>query len=126
MHPNTTNSTNKYEDKLLFPKLSYKITGLFFKTHNDLGRYRNEKQYADYLEELFKEKGISYQRETALKQSFSGERTNRNIPDFIIEDKIIIDVKAKRWLTKEDYFQMKRYLISGNKELGLIANFRQR
>lgn len=37
MHPNATN-TNK--GKVLYPELSYQITGLFFKVHNELGRYR--------------------------------------------------------------------------------------
>lgn len=60
-----------------------------------------------------------------LPASFAGERDRRNIPDFIIEDKIIVDLKAKRLTTKEDYFQMKRYLASYNKELGLVVNFRQ-
>ena len=55
-----------------------------------------------------------------------GERNRRKIPDFIIEDKIIIDLKAKTFITKEDYFQMKRYLVSYGKKLGLIINFRQR
>ena len=44
----------------------------------------------------------------------------------MIEDKIVIDIKAKRIITKSDYFQMKRYLTSSNKKLGIIVNFRQR
>ena len=50
----------------------------------------------------------------------------RNIRDFVIEDKIILDLKAKRIVTKEDYYQMKRYLAVSNKKLGLIVNFRQK
>ena len=54
-----------------------------------------------------------------------GERNGRNIPDFIIDDKIILDLKAKPIVTKEDYYQMKRYLKSSQKRLGIIVNFRQ-
>jgi hypothetical protein len=36
--------------EVLFPGLSYKLNGLFFAIQNKLGRYRNEKQYADALE----------------------------------------------------------------------------
>lgn len=119
------NAANVNRDKLVYPKLSYIITGLLYKTHNQLGRYRNEKQYTDYLEAILKENRINFKRESALTKSFIGERTSRNIPDFIIEDKIILDVKAKRLITKDDYFQMKRYLVSGKKRLGIIVNFRQ-
>jgi len=44
--------------------------------------------------------------------------------DFIIENKIIIDIKAKKFITKEDYYQMLRYLKGANLELGIIYNFR--
>ena len=111
--------------KVLYPELSYKIYGLCFEAHNKLGRYLNERQYCDYLERLFKENGINYVREKSLPVSFVGEKEGRNIPDFIIEDGIILDLKAKFIVTKQDYYQMQRYLNSYNKKLGLIVNFRK-
>lgn len=112
--------------KVLYPELSYKVYGLCFGVHNKLGQFRSEKSYADALEEALKIAGISYQREQSLSASFVGENDRRNIPDFLIEDKIILDIKAKRIITKEDYYQMKRYLVASNKKLGLIINFRQK
>lgn len=120
-----TNTANKKLDKVIYPKLSYKICGLCFQVHNELGRYRNEKQYSDALEEKFKENRIEYNRENAISQSFKGENKRRNITDFIIDNKIIIEIKTKRIILKEDYYQIKRYLVSANKKLGLIVNFRQ-
>ncbi|MBI4691998.1 MAG: GxxExxY protein [Candidatus Terrybacteria bacterium] len=117
-----TNKTNK----ILYPDLSYQICGLCFNVHNELGSFRSEKSYADALEKILQQNSIKYIRENSLKPSFENEGGRRNIPDFIIEDKIILDVKAKRIITKEDYYQMKRYLISSNKRLGLIVNFRQK
>jgi len=111
---------------ILYPELSYKLNNLFYKTHNKLGRYRNEKQYADYFELLLKKNELIYERELELLISFDGEKKRRNIVDFIIEDKIIIDFKTKTLITKEDYFQMQRYLISSGKESGIIINFRQK
>ena len=112
--------------KVIYPELSYKIYGFCFYVHNKLGRFLNEKQYADALERVLKENKINFIREAPLPPSFPGEKKKRNIPDFIIEDKIIIELKAKPIITKEDYFQMKRYLISYKKKLGLIFNFRQK
>ena len=111
---------------ILYPELSYKICGFCFYIHNKLGRYRNEKQYGDAFEELLKENKVKYVREKPLLPSFKGEKERRNIPDFIVEDKIIIELKTKPMILKEDYFQMRRYLISHNKDLGLIVNFRQK
>lgn len=117
---------SRIKKNIIYPELSYRICGFCFFIHNRLGRYRNEKQYCDALENIFKENKIKYLREKALPLSFRGESTNRNILDFIIEDKIILEIKAKPFLTKEDYFQLRRYLVSSNKKLGLIVNFRQK
>ena len=114
--------TNK---NLLYPELSYKLNGIFFKIHNELGRFRNEKQYSDAIEQLLKNEGVSYKREYNLPVSFSGEAKNRNVVDFLIEDKLILEIKAKTRVSNEDYYQVLRYLNSVNYELGLIVNFRR-
>jgi len=111
---------------ILYPELSYLIYGFLFKVHNSLGRFRNEKQYSDAFEEILKKDDVYYQREFRLPQSFRGERPGRNIPDFIIEDIIIVEFKAKRLITKEDYYQVRRYLSSYGKKLGILVNFRQK
>ena len=113
-------------EKILHKELSYKLCGLCFKTHNDLGPFRSEKTYGDYLEQLLASSSLNFLRESPLPPSFEGEGTRRNIPDFIIDNKIILDIKAKRIISKEDYFQMKRYLSASGKNLGLIVNFRQK
>lgn len=111
--------------KILYPKLSYTLNNLFFKTHNRLGRYKNEKQYSDFFEGLLKINNINYLREFALPKCFKEEKTRRNIVDFMIDDKVIVDFKTKTIVTKDDYFQMQRYLTSSGKQLGIIVNFRR-
>jgi len=54
-------------EKVLYKDLSYQLNGLLFKTHKDLGRYRNEKQYSDYFEDLLKQADIIYKREYRFK-----------------------------------------------------------
>ena len=98
----------RISEKVIYPELSYALCGLCFVVQNRLGRFRSERQYADFLESLLT------------------EHANRNRPDFVIGDKVVFDLKTKRLITKEDYFQMKRYLTSARKRLGLIVNFRPR
>lgn len=109
--------------KILYPKLSYKLTGLFYKAHSKLGRFCREKQYADKIEDLLKENKIPYKRELELK-NLTPESIEGNKVDFIIDNQVLVEVKAKKFITKEDYYQMLRYLESANLELGLIVNFR--
>ena len=109
-------------NKFIFGELSYKITGICFKIHNKLGRFCSERQYSDKLEEALKENNIGYKRELEIAKLVDSPLGNR--PDFIIKNKIILDVKAKKFITKEDYYQMLRYLRASNLKLGLIVNFR--
>lgn len=110
--------------EVVHKSLSYKINGLLYKTHTNLGRFRNEKQYADYFEELLKEEKLNYIRELRFKDDF-GKNIARCVCDFLIEDKIILEFKAKNFITKEDYYQTRRYLSSLKKQLGILVNFRQ-
>ena len=105
--------------KLIYPELSYIITGVCFAVHNELERYCREKQYSDLLETKFNEIRLPYERE------FSINKTG-NIVDFLIKDKIVIEVKAKQLILKEDFYQAQRYLQSSGKKLALLVNFRNR
>lgn len=113
------------EDKVVYKELSYKINGLLFKVHKDLGRYRNEKQYGDYFEQLLKDEKIKYVREFKFTDNKFGQEKVRCVCDFIIESKVIIEFKAKDHITKEDYYQVKRYLLTLDLKLAIIINFRQ-
>ncbi len=113
-----TNDTNK-NTKLIYPELSYLITGICFEVHNRLGRYAREKQYGDLLEEKLKEIKIPYKRE------FRIEKTGNTI-DFLIDNKIILELKAAHLILKEDYYQTQRYLQASDIKLALLINFRNR
>lgn len=108
--------------EIILPELSYIITGLCFNVHNELGRFVKEKQYSDLLEEYLRVNRVKYIREKEVESRINCVNGNR--PDYIIEEKIILDLKAKKYILKDDYYQMKRYLEVANLKLGLIVNFR--
>jgi len=49
-----------------------------------------------------------------------------NIIDFVVENKIVLELKAKLLISKDDYYQLQRYLQAANMKLGLLVNFRSR
>ncbi len=102
---------------LIYPDLSYKINGILFTAHNELGPYAKEKQVGDVIARLFKENNLSFLRECQVGNS-------GNIIDFIIENKIILELKSIRVLTRHDYEQVQRYLQTTQLKLGILVNFR--
>ena len=98
---------------------------LAFDIHNSLGRFCREKQYADAFEKLLKERNIQYEREKSLPvKTIDNQFTNK--VDFAINNTLLIDFKAKSVVTKEDYYQMNRYLDACGLNLGLVVNFRNK
>ena len=115
----------KKKVELLYPELSYIITGLLFKVHNAIGQFGREKQYGDMLDGLLVESGLIFEREKALPiEGLENKFTNK--VDFAINNTLLVDIKAKSIVTKEDYYQMNRYLDASGFNLGLIVNFRNK
>jgi GxxExxY protein len=109
--------------EIIHKEFSYQINGLLFEIHNKLGRFCREKQYGDALEKALKQNGIKFEREKELPLAeIDNQRTN--IVDFIVDGRLLIDLKAKPMVTKDDYYQMQKYLQASGYKLGLIVNFR--
>ena len=107
----------KTGEQVLYPELSFKITGLCFSVHNELGPFAKEKQYGDLLEKKLQETQIPYRRELRIAEP-------GNIIDFLADNKIAIELKAKRALLPEDFRQIQNYLQASGVKLGLLVNFR--
>ncbi len=105
------------KQEFLYGDLTYKINGILIETHKELGPYAREKQFGDLVEQKLKERDIACKREVRIGDS-------GNILDFIIDEKVILELKTKPFLINEHYNQVKRYLHQTNLKLGILVNFR--
>ena len=103
--------------------LTEKIIGAFYKVYNSLGYGFLEKVYERALVVEFGKLGLSFGRQVPVKVSYEGIIVGDYIADFIVEDKIVVEIKAIRELTDCDGKQLLNYLRITGKKVGLLLNF---
>lgn len=104
---------------LFHPELSYTLVGICFEAHNEHGNYAREKQYGDFIQKKLDELKIPYKRELVVAGT-------GNTVDFLVDNKLVLEIKSKRIITKSDYEQVQRYLHATECRLGILVNFRER
>lgn len=111
-------------ENIIFREESFKIVGKCMEVHNNLGAGFLESVYKDALEIEFKSAGIYYEREKIYDINYKGIiLPHKFCADFVVFDKIILEVKSVSKFRDEFIAQSINYLkVSGN-QLALIANF---
>lgn len=105
-------------------ELSYKIMGILFEVHNKLGGEYQEKYYQRAIAKAFKENKISFKEQIPVDLNFNGEKIGKYILDFLVERKIILEIKAAPRLKPIYFRQVRAYLKAHHLELGILANFK--
>ena len=111
-------------NELIYPELSYKLMGVLFKVHRRLGNSYQEKYYQRAIEVELKKENIPYKREVLVKLDYGDESIGRYFLDFVIDDKIALEVKTVPILKQEFLNQVLAYLNVANFKLGIVANLR--
>lgn len=110
--------------KILYKEESYKIIGICFEVHNNLGAGFSEIVYKDAMEYDFKGTNIPFQREVEYEVSYKGIiLPHKFYADFVVFDKIILEVKAINQIADEHIAQAINYLKVSNNKLALLVNF---
>lgn len=110
--------------ELLYKDLTGKILGAAMEVHKELGCGFLEALYQEAFEYELKLKTIKFIRQKPHRVIYKGVVLRHPyIPDLIIEDKVVVDLKAIREITPIEEAQMINYLKITNLEVGLIINF---
>lgn len=111
-------------DEILYKDESYKIIGICMEVHNQLGPGFLEVVYKDALEYEFKARGISYEREKNYKIAYKDVVLKHDYyADFVVFDKIILEVKAVAAISDEFIAKGINYCRASGCLLTLIVNF---
>ena len=95
--------------------------------HNELGCGFLEKVYQEALEIVLKEEGINYEREKHFPIQFRGTILQCDyIADFVIDNKVIVELKAVSALDPLFEAQVINYLRATGLQVALLINFGQK
>lgn len=109
---------------LLYKELSGKIIGAAIEVHKILGTGFLEAVYQEALEYELKLRKIPFESQIELKINYKDITLKQKYkPDFLINNQIIVEIKAEKALTEIDEAQLHNYLKATRMKLGLLLNF---
>ncbi|MDP2386513.1 MAG: GxxExxY protein [Bacteroidota bacterium] len=108
---------------LIYPELSYKLVGLAFSVFNELGHGHLEKVYQKAYAKELKDSNIAFKEQVSYKVIYKEEVIGNNYLDFLVEDKVIIELKRSDFYSKKYIDQVSNYITVSKLGLALLINF---
>lgn len=115
-----TNITNK---KIINNELSYNIMEAVFEVHNILGPGYSENIYEEALAKELKKRKIPFERQKSIEVKYKGEKVGEYKLDMVIDEKILLELKAVTELNSIFESQLISYLKATGIKLGILINF---
>ena len=101
-------------------ELTRQVIGCFFTTYNELGFGLTESVYSAALEILFREIGLDARREHGFDVMFRNIRVGTYRLDYLIEDALVLELKASYQLPAGSRAQLLTYLRASKRKIGLL------
>ena len=111
-----------YQD-IKHKELTEKIIKIFYRVYNKLGYGFLERVYENAMMIEFKREGISAVQQSAIKVFYEDKIVGEYFADILVDDKVIVELKASRSLGLENEAQLLNYLKATDIEVGLLLNF---
>ena len=96
---------------------------MFFKVYNEIGPGFKEDIYVKALLELLNDKNINYEKEKEFKINFKNSEIGKTRIDLVVDNKVIIEVKATEINNNVFEKQILSYLKNTGLALGFLVNF---
>lgn len=108
---------------LIYPELSYKIVGILFEVYNQIGSGLHEKYYQKALAVELKKQDIVFKEQVHTPLLFKGSKIGSYMLDFLVDNKIVLEIKKGDRFSRNNIEQIIAYLKSNKLKLGILANF---
>ena len=108
---------------ILHQELTKSIIKIFYDVYNELGYGFLERVYQNALYYELKENGFKVETQKKIKVFYKEIEVGDYIADIIVNDLIILELKAQEYLVEANEFQLINYLKATDCEVGLLLNF---
>ncbi|HPC99614.1 MAG TPA: GxxExxY protein [Bacteroidales bacterium] len=108
---------------LLHKDLTDKIIQTFYEVYNELGYGFLEKVYQNAMQLELREKGFFVECQKQIKVFYKGYEVGEYFADLVVNNAVILELKAAEYMTKEFESQLLNYLKGTEVEVGLLLNF---
>jgi GxxExxY protein len=109
--------------RMLHAEITRKVLVTFFEVYNELGSGFLESVYQTALAQALGAKGLHVDREVGIDVFFRHAVIGRFYADIVVDDRVILELKAARVLAPEHHAQLLHYLRATAMEVGLLLNF---
>ena len=109
--------------KLLHEEITEKIIKSYFKVYNTLGYGFLEKVYENALAIELRKNGLEVKCQYPISVLYESEIVGEYFADIIVNNIVVIELKASKEIVEDNEFQLINYLKATNIELGLLMNF---
>lgn len=108
---------------MLHEEITEEIIGAFYNVYRELGFGFLERVYQNALYVEMKGLGLQCKPQSAIDVFYKGIKVGDYIADFVVEEKVILELKAVKKTTEEHECQLLNYLTATEIEVGLLLNF---
>ncbi|MBL0127181.1 MAG: GxxExxY protein [Flavobacteriales bacterium] len=111
------------QEEYLHSELTERIIKAFYAVYNALGYGFLEKVYENALFLELQAMGLAVVRQSPIIVTYEGEEVGQYFADLLVEDSVIVELKAAETICKEHEYQLINYLKATRIEVGLLLNF---
>lgn len=108
---------------MLYEDITYKIRGACFNVWKEFGGAFKEKIIENALREDFAKSGLQIESQKRIDVYYKSKKVGTYVPDMIINRTVLLELKCKPFLTREDQRQFWLYLKATDYKIGLLINF---
>ncbi|RRA93875.1 GxxExxY protein [Paenimyroides viscosum] len=111
------------QENYLYTEVTEEIIKAFYKVYNRLGYGFLEKIYENAMFIELQSSGLLVEKQKSIKVFYEGNEVGSYFADLVVNNLIIIELKASEYLSKEHEYQLINYLKATDMEVGLLLNF---